>query len=155
MSDTKNVFVSHIHEDDRRLGAMKELLAERGLDIRDSSISSDAPNDAKSPEYIKHSILAPKLQWAGTMLVVISAETNQSEYVQWEISYAEKTGTRIIGVFAPGSTDADLPDGLEDFADGIVAWNGDAIFNAIQGTPTWQRSTGQPRAVKDIPRHNC
>ncbi|HUA12811.1 MAG TPA: TIR domain-containing protein [Solirubrobacteraceae bacterium] len=155
MSETRNVFISHVHEDDRHLGRLKELLADRGLDIRDSSVNASTPNDAKDPDYIKHQILAPKIRWAGTMIVLISPDTKDSVYVDWEIQYAVNTDTRVVGVFAPGASDSDLPDGLTDYADGIVGWNGDRILDAIQGGDVWQDSSGAPRARKDIARHNC
>jgi hypothetical protein len=155
LSDNANVFVSHIHEDDRHIAAMKKLLADRGLNVKDSSINASRPNNAKDEDYIKHGILAPKIQWAGTFIALVSPETKDSAYVQWEIEYAAKTDTRIIGVFTPGSTDSDLPEGLADYADGIVAWNGDAILEAIRGGDVWQDSTGAPRKARDIVRHNC
>ena len=39
--DTKNVFVSHIEEDDAGLVKLKDLLEDNGMTIRDYSISSD------------------------------------------------------------------------------------------------------------------
>jgi hypothetical protein len=45
---TKNVFISHVHEDDAGLGKVKDLLAKHGMNIRDSSINSSNPNNAKS-----------------------------------------------------------------------------------------------------------
>jgi hypothetical protein len=45
----KNVFVSHIHEDDEGLGRLKELLAKGGFQIRDASITADKPNEAVCP----------------------------------------------------------------------------------------------------------
>lgn len=62
----KNVFVSHVHEDDAGLTKLKALLQKNGMTIRDSSINSSNPNNAKSPEYIKNEILAPQINWAGT-----------------------------------------------------------------------------------------
>ena len=68
MSKKKNIFISHIHEDDKELGKLKELLGKKGYQIRDSSIDSSNPNNAKSPEYIKTGILAPRITWAGVMI---------------------------------------------------------------------------------------
>ena len=50
--DTKNVFISHVHEDDSGLAKLKELLAKKGMTIRDSSINSEKPNNATSEAYI-------------------------------------------------------------------------------------------------------
>jgi hypothetical protein len=153
--ETFNVFASHLHEDDARIGDLKDLVADRGLEIRDSSINESRPNRAKDPEYIKHQILAPRIDWAGTMVVLISPETKDSEYVRWEIEYAAKTGTRIVGVYTHGSADSDVPEGLEDYADAIVNWNGDAIVDAVRGADTFRDPQGTPRARRDIVRHNC
>ena len=48
MSDTKNVFISHVHEDDGTLQDLKQLLEKNGHSIRDGSIDSSKPNDAKN-----------------------------------------------------------------------------------------------------------
>src|SRR6185295_11351644 len=98
-----------------------------------SSINASRPNNAKDPDYIKSQILAPRIDWAGTVVVLISPETKDSEFVAWEIEYAARTETRIVGVFTRGSADCDMPEGLEDYADAIVNWDGDAIVEAIRG----------------------
>ncbi|MBU1315995.1 MAG: TIR domain-containing protein [Alphaproteobacteria bacterium] len=113
MTETiKNVFISHIHEDDHGLGKLKEILSDHNLAIRDASINSSNPNNAHSPNYIKSSILAPKIQWAGTLVVYVTAETRESEWVNWEIEYAAKQGKRIVGVWAEGEQGCELPDAL-------------------------------------------
>lgn len=149
------MFVSHLHEDDARIGGLKDLLVDRGLAIRDSSINALRPNRAKDPDYIKRAVLAPRIDWAGTLVVLVSPETKESEYVRWEIDYAARTGTRIVGVYTHGSADCDVPEGLEDYADAIVNWNGDAIVDAIRGTDIFQNPDGTPRVRRDIVRHYC
>ncbi len=82
MSDTIcNVFISHIHEDDDGLSDIKDLLTKSGCEFRDSSINSSNPNEANNPDYIKSEILGPRIQWAGTMVVLISPDTHESEWV--------------------------------------------------------------------------
>lgn len=155
MSEICNVFVSHLHEDDARIENLKDLVANRGLAVRDSSINAARPNRAKDPDYIKHEILAPRIDWAGTMVVLISPETKDSEYVAWEIEYAAKTETRIVGVYTRGSADCDMPEGLDDYADAIINWNGDVIVDAIRGADVFRDPDGTPRQPRDIARHNC
>ena len=94
----KNVFISHIHEDDATLKGLRDLLRRNGYEIRDGSIDSSKPNDATNADYIKSEILAPRIRWAGTFIVLISAKTHESRWVDWEIEYAHKQGKRIIGV---------------------------------------------------------
>jgi MTH538 TIR-like domain (DUF1863) len=155
VSETCNVFVSHLHEDDARIEDLKGLVGDRGLAIRDSSINAERPNRAKDPDYIKHQILALRIDWASTMVVLISPETKDSEYVAWEIEYAERSETRVVGVYTRGSAESDMPEGLEDYADAIVNWNGDAIVDAIRGADVFRDPDGTPRRPRDIARHNC
>jgi MTH538 TIR-like domain (DUF1863) len=59
--EIKNVFISHVHEDDAGLNKLKDLIAKGGLTVRDSSINKTNPNDAKDPDYIRTQILAPQI----------------------------------------------------------------------------------------------
>lgn len=155
-NDINNVFISHIHEDDSRLPALKSLLEAGGRTVRDSSINSSTPNEARDPDYIKSQILAPGIQWAGTLIVLISHGTHESDWVNWEIEYAQKLGKRIVGVWDQGSTDADLPEALDKYADAVVGWQTDRIIDAIDGNlDTWETSTGGSRPVRPIARYQC
>lgn len=149
MSEIKNVFISHVHEDDELLSPLKGLIERAGMEVRDSSINSDTPNQAHNEEYIKREILAPRINWAGALVVLISKDTADSQWVNWEIEYAAKLGKRIVGVFARGATDADLPEQLQRCGDAaVVGWQGDRVVDAINGKiRTWDNpETGEPRA---------
>ena len=152
----KNVFISHVHEDDDGLGKLKDLLKSGGLTIRDSSINSSNPNEAKNPDYIKSGILAPQIQWASTLLVYITPETKDSEWVNWEIEYAEKLGKRIVGVFAHGANECDVPEALEKYADDVQGWQSTGVIDAIIGkTNEWHSPTGELRDPRPIRRYGC
>ena len=151
-----NIFISHIHEDDERIAAMKSLLSERGFDVRDSSINSERPNQAKDPDYIKNEILAPRIDWASTLVVLISPETCNSEWVEWEIEYAQQHDKRIVGVWTQGAAECDIPDALDKYADAVVGWQGDRIQDAICGDINdWEQSDGTKRPPRALARHRC
>ena len=154
--ESGNIFISHIHEDDAELGAMKDLLAKGGFSVRDSSINSSRPNEAEDPEYIKSEILAPAIRWAGTCVVLVSPGTRDSSWVDWEIRYANKIGKRIVGVWAHGAKDCDVPAALKDYADAVVGWQTESIIDAIGGRiNNWQTSEGQPQGQREIAHANC
>src|ERR1039458_1613859 len=154
--DVKNVFISHVHEDDDVLAGLKKLIGKGGLTVRDSSINSSNPNDAKHPDYIKSQILAPQIRWASTLLVYITPKTKGSEWVNWEIEYAEKQGKRIVGVWAHGDNDCEVPDALKNYADAVVGWNGDKIIDAISGKLNdWENPDGTECAPRPIKRYSC
>jgi hypothetical protein len=104
-----NIFIPHIHEDDAHIEAMKSLLRERGFDVSDSSIDSSNPNNATNIDYIRGRILAPAIDWASVVVVLISPQTCNSEHVDWEIRYAQEHDKRIVGVYTQGSSEADIP----------------------------------------------
>ena len=153
---TKNVFISHVHEDDAGLGKLKSLLEKNGMTIHDYSISADNPNNAHSEGYIKSEILAPRIQQCGTMVVYVSPQTKESDYVNWEIEYAQKEDKRIVGVWAQGEKGCEIPEALGDYADAVVGWNGNNIIDAINGKFTgWEQPDGSLGAPRDIKRYRC
>ena len=153
---TKNIFVSHIHEDDEGIRKLKDLLKNNRMTIRDYSINADNPNNAHSEDYIKSEILAPRIKQSGTLVVYISPGTKDSKYVNWEIEYAEKQNKRIVGVWAYDQKECDIPEALEKFADAVVGWTGNIIIDAINGEISdWQNSDGTPIPSRNITRYAC
>ncbi|MBX3099582.1 MAG: TIR domain-containing protein [Salinibacterium sp.] len=155
MSDQHNIFISHRHQDDALVGDLKKMLADSGADIRDSSITRETPNNANSADYIKQ-ILADQIRWAGKIIVIISPDTKNHEWVDWEIEYARKfPDKRIVGVWAPGTTNDDMPEPLGDYANAIVNWDAQAIIDALNGKDNWTEPGGAPAPVQSIPRAAC
>lgn len=154
--EIKNIFISHIHEDDPVLKELKVLLEKNGYQVRDSSIDSSKPNEAKDPAYIKSEILAPRIRWAGTMIVLISPDTCTSDYVDWEIEYAEKEDKRIVGVWSQGDKGCKPPENLDKYADAVVGWQADRVIDAINGKiNNWFEQTGEERPERFIKRVAC
>lgn len=153
MADQHNAFISHRHEDDSLVGQLIDLLAKNGANVRDSSVTSDISNNANAESYIKQ-ILAERIQWAGKIIVIISPETKNHEWVSWEIEYANRfPDKRIIGVWAPGAVGADMPPELDEYADAVVGWNSEAIIEALNGKDNWQGPDGTtvpPRSIKRL-----
>ena len=156
-SDTKNVFISHIHEDDSKLQKLKNLLEKNGIKARDYSINADKPNKAKDENYIKSQILAPQIRKAGVLVVYISPETKDSKYVNWEIEYAQKEDKRIIGVWEWGEKGCEIPQALENYGDALVGWDGESIVDAITGkSNVWYDQDGTKRDNRsDMQHHDC
>ncbi|MCL6506685.1 MAG: TIR domain-containing protein [Bryobacteraceae bacterium] len=159
MPNKKNVFISHVHEDDELVPKLKDLIANAGMEVRDGSITSDKPNEAQSEEYIKREILEPRIQWASTLVVLITHDTADSWWVNWEIKRAVELGKNVVGVYAQGATDADIPEELQKCGDAaIVGWQGDRVVAAINGEiHDWDNPvSGQPRNQEWlIKRYRC
>jgi len=160
MSDKKNIFISHVHEDDDLLPKLKDLISKAGMEVRDGSINSDKPNAAQNEDYIKREVLAPRIQWASTLVVLITHDTAQSDWVNWEIKHAIEQEKNVVGVFAQGATDADIPEELRKHGDAaVVGWQSERVVDAISGKiREWDDPvTGNPRATPDwvVKRYSC
>ena len=152
----RNVFISHIHEDDPGLSDLKNLLKSGGMDVRDGSINSANPNNAKDENYIKYQVLAPRIQWCSVLIVYISPETHTSQYVNWEIEYAHQLGKQIVGVWEQNAKGCTIPEALENYHDAIVGWNSQRIIDAIEGKlKTSEGPDCVPRPARELRRHPC
>lgn len=153
---TRNVFISHVHEDDAGLRKLKDLLQANGMPIRDYSIRSDNPNNAHSEEYIKSQILAPRIRQSSVLVVYVSTETKDSTYVNWEIEYAQKRNKRIVGVWAHGEGGCEVPEALNDYHDALIGWTGNRIIDAINGKiDGWENPDGTQPTPRQIKRYSC
>lgn len=156
MAEGRNVFISHIHEDDHRLAPLKALLSNAGMEVRDGSIHSDKPNNAKSPDYIKSEILSPRIEWASVLVVLITPDTKGSDWVSWEIECAERMGKRIVGVWDHGEAQCDIPAALDQYADAIVGWQGERVKDAIEGRiNNREQPDGAATSPRTVPRYSC
>lgn len=155
MSETHNVFVAHRHEDDAKIQNLKALLQGEGVEIRSSSITSDRPNNAHSDDYIKQGILRPAIEWAGKLIVLITPDTKNHDWVDWEITYASRLGKPVIGVWAHGSAGCAVPDALERHGNAVVGWNADRIIRALNGERIWDNSDMSSRGPQYVSRIGC
>lgn len=128
----KNVFISHFNKDEEHIGKLKSLVESRGYTLRNSSIDSTKPNEASNSDYIK-TLLTDGIRWAGTTIVLISPETKNSDWVNWEIEKSNKEGNRIVGIYINGANNCDTPEMFKNYGDALVGWNTDRIIDAIEG----------------------
>lgn len=120
---THNIFVSHSHADDALVGQLKQRLRAAGYNIRDGSIDSSKPNNARNPDYIWRAYLKPRITWAGKMVVLIGADTHSRYWVDREIREAHRQGMRIVGIFAAGGKEADVPEALRLYGHSLIGWS--------------------------------
>jgi hypothetical protein len=150
--DTKRLhaFISHYHKDDTHIDKLTNLLKSRGYDVRNSSIRANPDNQERlrkglvKEETIRR-LLRMKISWAGKVIVLIGKDTHTRTWVNWEIEEAKKQGKHIVGVFAQGATEADVPAALKKYGSELVAWNADNIIAALEGTDApFQKPDGSP-----------
>lgn len=153
---TRNIFISHRQEDEGHINPLKDALRKSGLNVRDSSVySGKNTNRAKNEGYIKH-LLGRRIKWAGTLLVLVSKATRRHEWVDWEIEFAQKTGTPIVGIWAPGEDACAVPEPLKKYATAMVPYDPEMIKKAIEGELAgWHDPAGKRVPVGDLPDIRC
>lgn len=151
MSKRKHVFISHHHADDAHVDKLSGMLARGGYDIRNSSIRAKPANQRRidagkvSDGTIKR-LLRMKMAWASTVIVLVGSQTHSRKWVNWEIETANRLGKRIVGVYARGGTEADLPAAFDRYGDALVNWNSDSLIDALSGRDSpFQKPDGVPR----------
>lgn len=141
MAARRHVFISHHHADDEHVTKLTDSLSRKGYEIRNSSIRAKPANKERlakglvSDRAIER-LLRIKMRWASTVIVLIGKETHARRWVNWEIQKAHELGKRIIGVFTRGGTKADIPPAFEKYGSDLVAWNPDAVIDAVEGNTT-------------------
>ena len=150
--ETKNIFVSHQHNDADKIESLKDLIGRHGIDMKDSSIyEKKLKNNATNEQYIKQELIKPQIKWAGTVVVLIGKDTAKSDYVNWEIKTAGELGKRIVGVYLQGAKEEDIPKELNEYGHNLVGWNGDKIVRAINGEDMdWEKPDGTPRTTNPM-----
>ena len=152
----KNIFVTHIHENDHKLGDLMALLRRKGMLPRNYSITSDKPNNLRSERSIKR-LLKRHIEPASALVVYITPDTRTSKWVDWEIRTAAMMGKRIVGVWAYGDAGCPIPSALDKYHHAIVGWNGGNIVRAINGQlDNSYDPTGEPlRPRPNTPYRKC
>ena len=117
------------------------MINRRGyFDYHHSSIDEYTQIKSTNSSVIQEA-LSKKIDWAGTVVVLIGPDTHTRPWVNWEIAYALKNGKRVVGVYLRGEKDATVPENLDKYGDAMVGWNADAIVDAIRGKNTWNPGT--------------
>ena len=151
----KNVFVSHVHEDDAEVGKLKDLLGKKGYNIRDYSVTKDNPNNAHNEDYIKQQILKPRLDACSVLAVVVTPDTKDSKWVNWEVEYAQEHGKRVVAIWASGYEGTELPGALDYYTATSVPWNSDKIIGALNGEYYMEDGAGNPLKSSRLKSASC
>jgi hypothetical protein len=159
MDKRNNIFISHHGKDDDKLQSLKDRLCSAGYDVHNYSVDSTKHKDGRRPtDAVIARYLRMQVKWSGTFICLVGEETHTRKWVNEEIKMAHEQGKRIIGVYAHGHMDAQLPDALKMYANNMFGWNSiDKIGEAIEGEPLpFENPNGTPSApLFNVTRVKC
>ncbi|MFE8603353.1 TIR domain-containing protein [Archangium violaceum] len=150
--EARNLFITQADWDDAELQGLKNLLRGNGYELQDSSIAGSKPNEATNEQY-----LAPRIDRADVVLVLISPVAHAQPQVDWAIEYAQQQDKRIVGVYVQGGTESDLPASFQMYADALVDCQAARVVDAIEGRlDTLLMPDGETEfPARDIDRWAC
>ena len=142
-----NIFISHYSEDEQHLERLKSRLKEVGCAVRNSSVEKKDYRDYKVSDATIAQELRDGIKWAGTVIVLIGAETYTRPWVNYEIRSAYLQGKKILGIYEYGCKDSvELPEAYERYGGPVLGWNSlDKISDVIKGKcPPPEKPSGAP-----------
>ncbi len=137
MDKRNNIFISHHGKDDDKVQALKERLCSSGYNVHNFSVDSTKHKDGRKPtDAVIARFLRMQIRWSGTFVCLIGKDTYTRPWVNFEIRQAHLQGKRIIGVYAHGFKDTELPEAFKRYGNNTFGWNSiDKIGDAIAGKP--------------------
>lgn len=160
MSKKYNVFISHHGKDDDYVQKLKERLDNKGYQIRNGSIDSTKHKDGRIPsDQVVARLLRRGISWAGTFICLVGEDTHTRPWVNYEIRQAHLQGKRIVGIYAHGSKDVELPEAYKKYGGPMLGWNSiDKLGEVIEGKnlPYEQPDSSAPSSpIYTIKRVKC
>jgi nucleoside 2-deoxyribosyltransferase len=130
MARTFYIYVSHSWKRVETLDRLRSLLDNRGyFSFEFLEASPDNPINSDNKPYIAKR-LAQKIEKADVMLVMAGVYATTSEWISYEMDYANSKGIPIIGVVPRGQER--ISKLVQNYADEIVKWYTESIIAAIR-----------------------
>ena len=105
--NSKNLFFSYYYKNSGEYDRLLEVLENRGY-FNYLNSSFDEESDSGNENYIKSKI-RPKIDWTGTIVLLIGSGTYTRKFVNYEIQYSRNKSKRIVGVYLRGQSQSKLP----------------------------------------------
>jgi hypothetical protein len=121
-SGPKNVFISFAYEDLNEVNLLRGQAKNDKLDLEFNDRSVQEPYDSDRAEYIRQKI-RERINQCSTTVVYLSANTDASRWVRWEVEKSLELGKRVIAVHSGDAPPRDIPAYLSDAKVKTVPWS--------------------------------
>jgi hypothetical protein len=146
-----NVVVLYTRDVEPRGLNLDAVIGRVGCSIRYVCVDSST---AEAPEDIDCERFAGDVDWATTLVVLITATASHTLCVDWIIQYSQRSNKRVVGIWASGAERSLMPNGLDNHADAVVpAQSGNLVQAVCGGFDGWEHPDGTPYEPREINRH--
>lgn len=134
--ERKRVYLSFRHTDKDKVNALRAQAKQENSTLDFIDMSLQTPFNSENAEYIKSGIRS-RIQQSSATLVMVSDNTYESEWVNWEVQETLNQGKRVIAIDVRSSSKVKMPDSILDNRTKIktVRWDHQEIMNALNETP--------------------
>lgn len=127
----RRVFLSFDAEDKTYVELFRGQVKNPNLEIDFYDSSLKKPINSTDADYIKSQIRS-RIDSASVTLCLIGYNTHKSDWVEWELFYANMQKKGLVGVRIHSSSLDSIPPKLSSYNGIIVNWALNAINNAIE-----------------------
>lgn len=128
---SRHVFISFANEDKDEVNLLRGQARDKKTDLQFDDHSVKEAFDSKNADYIKRQI-REKLERVSVTVVYLSANSEKSKWVEWEIQESLKMGKGVIGVYKGDRPPQTLPKAFDEHKLRTVKWSHDELSKAIE-----------------------
>ena len=128
---TKNIFLSFDNEDLDLVNLFRgqAKIKNNELEFKDYSIKE--PYDSENTDYIKSQI-RPYIKSCSNLIVLFGKNTYKSDWVNWEMIFAENNDKHIFGVILDEDNFQYVSEEFKSKDYSLVKWNHDDIMDQLK-----------------------
>ena len=128
--ERRNVFISFAYEDVSVVNLLRGQAKNENVPLEFNDWSVSEPINSERAEYVKSKI-RERLERSSVLVVYLSDNAVNSQWVNWEIEEARRLGKGIVGVYHEGSPPALHPSTFDGQGYPVVPWKHDQLMAAI------------------------
>lgn len=139
---TRRVFICYEGSDRKKAKGFRLLRWNKNVDVEFHDRHLLDPVDSTNEQYIK-SCIRDQMKGTSTTVVLVGENTQDSEWVDYEIERSLDKGNGIVAVKLPGVSEDKVPDKIKENGGEVVDWNPEEFGDAIERAASQRSKVGQ------------
>lgn len=139
---TRRVFISYEGSDRKKAKGFRLLRWNKNVDVDFYDRHLLDPVDSSNDQYVRNCI-NQELDGTSTTVVIVGENTQDSDWVDYEIRRSLEKGNGLVAVKLPGVDDEKVPDRLREAGGEVVDWSPDEFADAIERAASQRSKVGQ------------
>ncbi len=128
---TKNIFLSFDNEDLDLVNLFRGQAKSKNSELEFKDYSIKEPYDSENADYIKSQI-RPYIKSCSNLIILFGKNTHKSDWVDWEMIYAENNDKHIFGVILDADNFQYVSGHFKSKGYSLVKWNHDNIMGQLK-----------------------